>query len=180
MSVLRVTPLLVELKNLWSKTPESLSTNKPEDPYSGRRGFLALRGDPGNVLPLGWRIVGQDVRGWHLSPMPSQAQPPEAAQGHDGWKQSHHLLCQWQITRWNSLLYAFRSYHEEKCKILIRLQNKWNWFMVYNYRVHLVYRCISHFWLLHFVFPLGQEYTNSFCKGIGSKYFRLCVSHESA
>ena len=120
--------------------------DKPEDLYSGRKGFLILRENPRKVLPLGWRIMGQGVRGWHLPPMASQALRPEAAQGHDGWKQSHRLLWQWQIiARWDSFLYAFDSHHNEKCKILIRLQNKRNWFIVYSYIVHIVHCYISHF-----------------------------------
>lgn len=35
------------------------------------------------------------------------------------------------------------------------------------------------FLIVVFAFPLGQEYTNIFCKETNSKYFRLSVSNES-
>ena len=128
------------------KNPKSLPTDKPEDLCSGRKGLLILRKGPCKVLPFDSRTMGQYVRGRRLPPTASQALSPEAAEGHSGWKQSHHQLRQWWITtRWNSFLYSFGSHHDEKCKILIRLQNKWNWFIVYNYIAHTAYCFVSHF-----------------------------------
>lgn len=140
--VFRFIPLLAELENLWSKR---LSTDKLEDLYSGRNGFLIWREDPCKVLPFGSRVMGQDVKGWSLPPMPGQALRSESAPGHDGWRESHHLLGSDKSLSDEthfSILWFPAWWKMQDFNIV---QNKWNWFIVYNYIVHIVHSSISHF-----------------------------------